>query len=478
MSLFLYILLFLAQLITSIRVLLRPHRDPYSRLAWIAVIFVLPIFGILTYLLLGETSIGRERVAKKRLAVEDLPDILSIPGYAENASDLGIPDHYVSLFSVGYSSTGVSPVGGNSAILMQDSDTAIDNMVDDIDAAKDHVHLMFYIWLPDNSGRKVADALQRAAKRGVTCRAMVDDLGSKALIRSEVWRGMDTGGIKLARALQVGNLFTRKIDGRIDLRNHRKILIVDNKVTYCGSQNCADPAFLPKEKYGPWVDAVMRFEGPIVRQNQFLFALDWMVNYGEKIQDILMEPVAETTSGFPAQVIVGGPTGRHASMPEMFVSLLYSARSELVITTPYYVPDASIQAALCAAAHRGVNTTVILPARNDDFAVGATAKSYYLELLEAGVNLFEFNDGLLHTKSVTVDGEVTMIGSANLDRRSFDLNYENNILLYDIEMTKAMRKRQDAYMSQSTKVMLDDVRNWSWPKRLLNNTMAIVSPVL
>ncbi|MGR3662622.1 MAG: cardiolipin synthase [Paracoccaceae bacterium] len=478
MSTFLFILLFLVQLITAIQVLLRPHRDPYSRLAWIAVIFVLPVLGIIAYLLLGVTSIGRGRAAEKLLAIEELPDILGVPDYDEHTINLDMPEHLGSLFKVGFSSTGMSPVGGNSAILMKDTDSAIDNMVEDIDAAENHVHLMFYIWLPDNNGGKVADALIRATQRGVTCRAMVDDLGSKTLVRSDIWEKMDAAGVKLARALQIGNPLKRIFDGRIDLRNHRKILIVDNKVTYCGSQNCADPAFLPKAKFAPWVDAVMRFEGPIVRQNQFLFAIDWMANYGETLQECLVEPLVETTKGFPAQVVASGPTGRHAFMPEMFVSIMYSARSELVVTTPYYVPDAPIQAALCAAANRGVKTTIIIPAQNDDFAVGATAKSYYLDLLEAGVDIYEFEGGLLHTKSMTVDGQVTLIGSANLDRRSFDLNYENNILLYDVETTKSMRERQDDYISQSREITLDEVINWTWQQRLWNNTMAIVGPVL
>lgn len=361
---------------------------------------------------------------------------------------------------------------------MKDSDAAIDEMVADVDAATDHVHLMFYIWLPDNNGLKMIEALKRAAARGVTCRAMVDDLGSRALIKSSYWTEMGDAGIKLARALKIGNPLVRVFDGRIDLRDHRKILVIDNRVTYCGSQNCADPAFLPKAKYAPWVDAVMRFEGPIVRQNQHLFASDWMANYDEDLSEVLREPLEPQSPGFSAQVVASGPTVRHSAMPEMFESLMYSARRELVITTPYYVPNEAIQAGLCAAANRGVQVSIVFPARNDDFAVGATSRSYYEDLLTAGVEIHEYQPGLLHTKSVTVDGEVTLIGSANMDKRSFDLNYENNILLHDRAMTAEMRARQDAYIADSRPVTLAEAQAWPWTRRLWNNAMSIVGPLL
>lgn len=266
--------------------------------------------------------------------------------------------------------------------------------------------------------------------------------------------------------------------GRIDLRNHRKILIVDNRLTYCGSQNCADPEFLPKAKYGPWVDAMLRIEGPVVRENQHLFASDWMGNGGDDISSLLLKPLEGSQPGFTAQVIGTGPTFRNSAMPEIFQTLIYGAQRNLFITTPYYVPTSGLQGALCASANRGVDTTIIFPARNDDFAVGATSRSYYEDLLEAGVKIYEFQHGLLHTKSLTMDDEITLIGSANMDRRSFDLNYENNILLQDRDVTMAMRLRQREYLAQSRPVTLSEVQAWGAGTRLLHNGLAIVGPVL
>ena len=172
----------------------------------------------------------------------------------------------------------------------------------------------------------MAEALIRAAARGIACRAMVDDIGSRALIRSALWRDMAAAGVRLARALPVGNPLLRIFSGRIDLRNHRKVVVIDNRITYCGSQNCADPEFLPKARFAPWVDAVMRFEGPVARQNQHLFAGDWTTWSGEDLRDVLLEPMVDPGPGFPAQVIATGPTARFSAAPEMFETLMYGAR--------------------------------------------------------------------------------------------------------------------------------------------------------
>ena len=222
----------------------------------------------------------------------------------------------------------------------------------------------------------------------------------------------------------------------------------------------------------------MRFEGPIARQNQHLFAGDWMTYVDEDLDELLRSPVRAPQPGFAAQAFGTGPTVRYSAMPEMFESLMYAARHEIVITTPYYVPDESMQNALCTAAYRGVETTIVFPARNDSFVVAAASRSYYAELLAAGVRIFEYVGGLLHTKSFTIDGEVTLIGSANMDRRSFDLNYENNILLYDQSLTADMRRLQDHYISKSNEVTAEIVAGWPMRRRLWYNTIAMLGPLL
>jgi cardiolipin synthase len=456
------------------RIVLRPNRVPASRIAWLVVVGALPLVGIVAYLLLGEVNIGRRRVARVRAVLAQLPR------YVGEGSDEAVPERYRNLFRLGHSVSGFWPVGGNTGRLLADSNATIDAMVADIDAAKNHVHLLFYIWLADNNGRKVIEALERAAARGVICRVMVDDIGSRSLVRSPHWQAMRQAGIKVASGLAVGNPLLRVMTSRIDLRNHRKIIVIDGTITYCGSQNCADPEFLVKPRYAPWVDAMVRFEGPIAHQNQLLFASDWMAGVREDLGDLLKPPEAAAPAAateMPAQVIGTGPTVRFSAMQEVFQSLLFAARREIVITTPYYIPDDALQTALCASAYRGVDTTVIFPARNDSWIVGWASRSYYADLLAAGVKIYEYEGGLLHTKSLTIDGELLLIGSANMDRRSLELNYENNILVYDPELTEAMRTRQREYTEKSREVTVGQVARWSTPRKLINNTVAILGPL-
>src|SRR5262249_46148843 len=175
---------------------------------------------------------------------------------------------------------------------------------------------------------------------------MADGLGSRIMIESQYWKAMQAAGVHVATALPIGNPLLRPFRGRIDLRNHRKVVVIDNTITYCGSQNCADPEFRIKAKYAPWVDAMMRFEGPIARQNQHLFASDWMAQVDEDLSDVLRQPLSACEPGLTAQVIGTGPTVRFSAMPEVFETLMYAARRELVVTTPYFVPDEGLLAAL------------------------------------------------------------------------------------------------------------------------------------
>src|SRR5207247_3659203 len=218
--------------------------------------------------------------------------------------------------------------------------------------------------------------------------------------------------------------------------------------------------------------------GPIARQNQYLFASDWMAQMGGDLTPLLRQPLPPRDPGLTAQVIGTGPTVRNGAIPELFEPLMYTARRELVITTPYYVPDEAMQSALCASARRGVKTTIIFPARNDSWIVGAASRSYYSDLLAAGVCIHEYEGGLLHTKSLTLDGEITLIGSANMDRRSSELNYENNILFYDPTLTAEIRRRQGAYLACSHPVTAETVAHWPMTRRLWNNTIAMLGPIL
>jgi cardiolipin synthase A/B len=476
-----YVCFVATQLAFAARAILRHNRDPASRIAWVLVIAIAPVVGIVAYILFGEANIGRRAGARSRGVLAAMPAPAAPAPDAETYLHANYPEKHAPLFRLGQTINGFAPVGGNTGHLMADSNAAIDAMVADMDAAREHIHLIFYIWLPDTNGMKVVDALKRAAARGVPCRAMADGVGSRTMIRSAHWKAMASAGVHVAVALPVGipliRLF-RPFMGRLDLRNHRKIVVIDDAVTYCGSQNCADPEFLVKRKFAPWVDAVIRFEGPVARQNQHVFIGDWMTYADEDILDLLARPLRASRPGFTAQVIATGPTVFYSAMPETFETLMFAASKELVITTPYYVPDEAMQGALCTAARRGVDTTLILPARNDSWIVSAASRSYYEDLLEAGVRIYEFEGGLLHTKSLTLDGEVTLIGSANMDRRSFELNCENNILFHDADLTAEVRRRQAGYLASSREVTAGMVAAWSMGRRLWNNAVGMLGPLL
>jgi cardiolipin synthase len=469
------LVLFVVHLLIAVRAITRPNRTPSSRIAWVAVVMFLPILGILAYLFLGETSIGRERIrqlraTRKRMA---LPD--DARGSAAAPSR-----HAAPLFDLGQSINGFRPVGGNRIALMDDSNAAIDSLVDDINHASDHVHIGFYIWLDDHNGGKVADAVAAAARRGVHCRVMLDALGSRMFIHSPRWQQLGDAGVRLVATLDDVPRIGKFAVGRVDLRNHRKIVVIDNRIAYCGSQNCADPEFRIKPRFAPWVDMFLRCEGPVVRQQQYLFLNTWIAETADALEQLpAAEPEPECFDpGAMAQIFGTGPTTRHTAMSDMFVACMYAAHQELLITTPYFVPDEAIEHALCAAPRRGVKTTIIFPARNDVWLAGSACRSTYYDLLECGVAIYEYDPGLLHSKSMTIDGEIALVGSANLDRRSLDLNYENNLLIDERATVATIRRRQVEYLGDSHAVTIDAVRAWPSWARLVQNTVGMISPVL
>jgi cardiolipin synthase len=462
------------EIVVLMRALLRPHREPAARLAWVIMIVVAPVFGAILYLLLGETRIRRRR------AGHAIDERLPRPcGYEASEQDLRASDHYAP-FALARTVNKLCPTSGNRAALAADSNAAIDAMVADIDAARSSVHLTTYIWLADNNGLKMKEALIRAARRGVPVRGIADALGSRAFIASPHWRAMIDSGARMRVALPIGNPLRAMMRGRLDLRNHRKSLVVDNRIAWCGSQNLADPEFRIKPKFAPWVDIMSRWEGPVARDWQFLFVSDWIAEGGDDISAYLRgeEPEWAPGGSITAQVIGTGPTLPYDAMPTSFAELIHSAREELVVTTPYFVPDEQLLYAFLSAGRRGVKTIMVFPKRNDSRFVSAASRSYYDDLLEAGVEIYDFRPGLLHAKTMIVDRRVGLVGSANLDRRSFELNFENNILFADADFAEAIRARQDDYIAQSDRVTAAQVGDFTLPQRLAQNFCGMLSPLL
>lgn len=474
MILFLHIVIVFLFLL---RILSRENMTASTRLAWFVVILVLPILGLIVYYLFGEVRLGSTNSLKAKNVYSDLQnrfrEVLTIDGQSDSTPD----PLYAPAFAYASSMNGFHVRSGNKAELMPDDQTARSRLIQDIDAAQSSVNILYYIWFDDDTGAEVANALIRAVKRGVTCRAMVDALGSRAFIKSKLWKEMSLAGIQTAIALPYSNLLNTVLTSRLDLRNHRKITVIDNQITYCGSQNCTDPEFRTKPKYAPWVDILLRFEGPLVAQNQLLFASDWLRHVPEDA-DNFCPKIELKPKGFQALVWADGPSIRPSATPQFFATLLGMARNKVVITTPYFVPGEVVLNALCAAAYRGVDVSLIVPARNDSWIVAAASRSHYRELLSAGIKVFEYEKGLLHAKTLTLDGQLSLVGSTNLDLRSFDLNYENNILLQDAELTEEIFERQLEYILDSRELSLNEINDWSLLKRIWQNCIATVGPIL
>ncbi len=462
----------------SIRILLRDDLSPAARLAWFMVMLFAPYVGAVIYLLFGEISLGRS-VHSRHDAI--FAKLRSVSGPAMGNCGQNLPGNVETEYQTAFraaSVDGFETTVGNRAELMPDADTARARLVGDIDNATESVQCLYYIWLDDNTGRNVAAAIVRAAKRGVRCHAIADGLGSRKFVRSRYWREMRDAGVKLTTALPIRWVVDTILFSRLDLRNHRKITVIDSRITYCGSQNCADPEFRVKPKFAPWVDIMLRMEGPIVAQCQVLFASDWLLNSGEDVPASFQLKSEPIDGGFPAQLFADGPTERRGATPQLFATLLALARKEVVISTPYFVPNQTVLDALCAAAIRGIDVTMVFPKRNDSWIVAAASHGYYRQLLDHGVKIFEFRDGMLHSKTFTLDRVISLIGSTNLDLRSFDLNYENDILLRDDELTQSIYDRQHEYIAQSDAVSIEDVRKWSFLRRIWNNVVATVGPIL
>ncbi|PKB24863.1 cardiolipin synthase [Novosphingobium kunmingense] len=469
--------LIVAEVAMVLRAMLRPLREPTSRIAWVITILVLPVVGIVAYLLLGEARISAKR--RDRFAAVDR--LLPRPDGDPEAAHLVGAGAHAAPFARGRAVNGLPPTLFNSATLFADSNTAIDAMIADIDAAETTVHLCFYIWLADTNGIKMRDALIRASRRGIAVRVLTDALGSRSFHRSDHWQRLRAAGVDARIALPVGGLVWTLIRGRLDLRNHRKTLVVDNRIGWCGSQNIADPEFRIKARFGPWIDVMTRWEGPVARHLQFLFAGDWMAEDGDDITALLAPRSHAAPPGAPgiaAQVIGTGPNVTHPAMTECFAELVHAARRELTITTPYFVPDDQLLYALLSAARRGVRVALIVPRRNDSWIVAGASRSTYADLLHAGVELYEFRPGLLHAKTMVADGVTALIGSANLDRRSFELNFENNVLFADAVLAGEVGALQERWIAQSDRVTLQRVRSFGVLERLWQNLMAMFGPVL
>ncbi|MDP6541478.1 MAG: cardiolipin synthase, partial [Phycisphaerales bacterium] len=451
-------------------------KTPSAKLSWILLIVALPFVGTAIYLLIGTTRLGSLRRKRHREILKLIPTGITahVPGAIHTVTC--IPPVYQSIASIAEAVGASCVIGNNNAQLFGDSDKMIDSLASDIEKSTSHCHLLSYIMLDDHAGKKIAKVLSQATTRGVKCRILVDAVGSRDFLHSETCHQLRKSGVAVTAALPAKLL--RALLVRLDLRNHRKIAIIDNNIGFVGSQNIAEPSFAPKPKYAPWVDASVRLVGPAVRELQTVFVQDWFMDSDENLSEILKEPISVIKDGFPVQLMATGPNSNNQALPQLLQTAFHSATEELIITTPYFAPDTSTESALSIAAYRGVETHLVVPARNDSHLVAAASKSRYARLLESGVNIHEYHGGLLHAKTITIDRDLALIGSANLDRRSLELNFEISMLAYDSDFASELRFLQQSYIDKSTLLPNNEASNWSIGQRLWQNGVGLIAPIL
>jgi cardiolipin synthase len=446
--------------------------------AWFLIVIMLPLLGISLYILIGERPVGRKltrKIVRMNHEYEKITEAMRQKFIADRQK---LPLEGRALSLLAESRNGSPVVAGNKIELHTQSLKILQNFIDEINAAKKSLHLEFYIWALGGDADRVGEALIAAAKRGVACRVLLDSLGSKDWFKSSWPARFRAAGIEVTEALpiQLGRFQFR----RADLRLHRKIFVIDGSIVWTGSMNMVDPrTFKQDSGVGEWVDAMVRIEGPVASQFELTFEFDWSVDNPKIKHFDDREPSASPHEGAAlAQEFSSGPVYRDDILYQVLLSAIMDAREELTITTPYFGPDDGLIQALMAAAGRGVTVTLIVPKLNDSTLVAWSSRSFYADLMSAGVHIAEFHGGLLHTKSLLIDRRIAIFGSVNFDQRSLRLNFEISLIVYNDNFCAKLEQLIDSYLKQS-----DYVNPKAWAKRprwhhYLENAAHLASPLL
>ncbi|WP_234893163.1 cardiolipin synthase [Sphingobium yanoikuyae] len=356
--------------------------------------------------------------------------------------------------------------------LLDDYQGVIDRLCRDIDAAHDHVHLLSYIFADDAVGMHVIECLGRASQRGVRCRVMIDALGSRPWA-SSVLRALLAQSVEAREALPFRPFRWRP--ARADLRNHRKLCIVDGAIGYIGSQNIVAADFRPGIRNE---ELMARVEGPIVAQLQSVFLADWYLETEQQFADPALFPPPIRAGDVSLQLLPSGPDYPVSGSERLTVALLYAAREQVVVTTPYFIPDEGLIEAIQSAVLRGVDVRLVLSLVQDQRLVGLAQRSFYAEMLRSGVRIFLYEDRLLHAKHVSVDGDLATIGSSNVDIRSFTLNAEANLILYAPDQVCRLNTLQERYFSGSRELLAKDWASRPFHRKIAENLARLISPLL
>jgi cardiolipin synthase len=450
-------------------VIVPQRRSPTTASAWLVLIFFVPWVGLALYAFFSNVSLPQRRRKKREKMLADLAR--QVNRRFESRAEQLDPDLRERLGQAVRLAEGLGrmPIlDGNQVELLSDYSGIIDRIVADIDAAGDHVHLLYYIFADDQTGRRVADALMRAVRRGVHCRVLIDALGSRSAKR-RLMPELAAAGVRIHHMLPI------RLFKRLDVRNHRKIVVVDGQIGYVGSQNLIDAKYAEGITYE---EMMARARGPIVASLQTIFVDDWFLATGKHLNHPNHFPPPEHCGEVAAQVLPSGPGYPNLNNQLLFVALIHAARERIVITTPYFIPDEPLLQAMHTAVLRGVDVHLVVSSKADQWLVGFAQHSYYEQLLEYGVKIHAYKRNFLHAKHLTIDDSVTVIGSSNMDIRSFALNEEVNLIIYNQALTTEMRAHQENYFQHAELLTLKKWRARPWPVRAAQSVARLISPLL
>jgi cardiolipin synthase len=457
----------LAIRVTAIIVVPR-NRRPTAAMAWLLAIYFIPIFGVFLFLLIGNPRLPRKRRRKQERINDYIHDTSASLDFGTLRPHA--PAWFTSLVTLNRNLGAMPLAGDNSAHLIPDYQESLDAMAEEIRRAERYVHVEFYIFQSDAATDNFFRALEEVAARGVAVRVLLDHWANrgKPFYRRTLKR-LDEMGARWQLMLPVQPLKGKY--QRPDLRNHRKLLVVDGRVAFTGSQNITDSTYNLRKNIRRglhWVDLMARIEGPVVASVNAVFLSDWYSETDEVLTDDI--DLFDVTSGpgdLDCQIVPSGPGFEFENNLKLFAALLYAAQRQIIVVSPYFVPDEALLLAITTACQRGIHVELFVSEEGDQAMVYHAQRSYYEALLRAGVKIWMYKKPyILHTKSLTIDDEVAIVGSSNMDMRSFGLNMEISMLVRGEEFVREMRTVEDRYRSLSRELTLEE-----WEKQPLRSTV-------
>jgi len=453
-------------------VIVPSRRPPAQARAWLFFFLLLPIPAAVAYQVFGRVF-QPKRLAKLRSRVSS--QLRRASEQWNDTAHVEEPPLPEALHSVAHLATNLShfPImRGNAMEIFDTHPESEDALIRDIDHARHHVHLLYYTFENDKAGQRVSDAICRAAQRGVKCRVLMDAVGAASGLK-HLRPQMLRAGAEVVE-IQPVRFFARKT-ARYDLRNHRKIAVFDGKVAHVGSANIIEPEVRCGNKCQ---EIVVRVRGPVVSQLQVVLLADRYLEVEDKLDAPDLFPPIDEDGNVHAHVLPSGPLHTFSHTRKVLTSLIHNASRRVVVTTPYFVPDATYLNAMQAAALGGVEVRLIVPRRSDNLMVTYAQESFFDQLMEAGVHVHCYKPGLLHSKMITVDGEIAVVGSANMDIRSLDLNREISMLIYDRDVVADLEKVERRYLCDSVEISTDEWAKRTVGRRFLQNSARLFDSFL